>query len=43
MIATRVIVALAVLGGAMTLAPEDPRSQASICQRYHSAEACRVW
>ncbi|QNI41089.1 putative conserved membrane protein [Synechococcus sp. A15-28] len=43
MIAARAIVALTVLAGALTLAPEDPRAQASICQRHHSVEACRVW
>ena len=42
-VAGRFIVALAVLAGALMLAPEDPGSQASICQRHHSPAACQVW
>ncbi|MEB3253475.1 MAG: hypothetical protein VKI93_02065 [Synechococcus sp.] len=41
--AMRSVVAFTVLAAALTIAPEDPRSQASICQRHHSQEACRVW
>ena len=39
----RSIVALAVLIAALVLAPEDPRSQASICERHNSPDACRIW
>jgi len=42
-VAGRSILALAVLAGALMLAPEDPGAQASICQRHHSAAACQVW
>ena len=33
------------LGKTLTvlLAPEDPRAQATICQRHHSFDVCRVW
>ena len=40
---SRSIVALAVLITALVLAPDDPRSQASICERHNSPDACRVW
>ena len=39
----RSILALAVLTAALLLAPDDPRSQATICERHHSFDACRVW
>ena len=39
----RSIVALAMLIAALLLAPDDPRSQATICERHHSFDACRVW
>ena len=37
------IVAFAVLMAALVIAPDDPSSQASICERHHSSDACRVW
>ena len=37
------LVAAALVTGAFVLAPEQPRQQASICERHHSAAACRVW
>jgi hypothetical protein len=37
------ILAALVFGVALVLAPEDPRAQASICQRHHSFDVCRVW
>ena len=37
------IVAVVVLIAALVLAPDDPSSQASICERHHSSDACRVW
>ena len=40
---SRSIVALAVLTAALLLAPDDPRSRATICERHHSFDACRVW
>ena len=36
----------AVLGlvlGAALLAPEQPRSQAEICERHNGVAACRIW
>jgi hypothetical protein len=40
---TRTILAALVFGVALLLAPEDPRAQATICQRHHSFDVCRVW
>ncbi|MFL2488564.1 MAG: hypothetical protein ACJ0GM_00325 [Parasynechococcus sp.] len=40
---TRTIFAALVFGVALLLAPEDPRAQATICQRHHSFDVCRVW
>ena len=40
---TRTIFAALVFGFALLLAPEDPRAQATICQRHHSFDVCRVW
>ena len=37
------LLAAALITGAFLLAPERPEQSASICQRYHSVEACRVW
>ena len=37
------ILAALVFGVALVLAPEDPRAQATICQRHHSFDVCRVW
>ncbi len=37
------ILAALVFGVALVLAPEDPREQATICQRHHSFDVCRVW
>ncbi|MGE4582548.1 MAG: hypothetical protein AAEC03_09400 [Synechococcus sp.] len=37
------IVAGVVLIAALVLAPDDPSSQASICERHHSSDVCRVW
>lgn len=37
------IIAAALLVSALLLAPEEPVQQASICQRHHSVDACRVW
>ncbi|OUW56169.1 MAG: hypothetical protein CBD48_02755 [Cyanobacteria bacterium TMED188] len=39
----RSILMLALLSAAAVMAPEDPKAQASICQRHHSQDACRVW
>ena len=39
----RSILAVLVFGVAVLLAPEDPRAQATICQRHHSFDVCRVW
>lgn len=33
----------ALVTGAFVLAPEQPQQQASICERHHSADVCRVW
>ncbi|AII41983.1 hypothetical protein KR100_00995 [Synechococcus sp. KORDI-100] len=38
-----IIVAGALLVSALFMAPEEPAQQASICQRLHSVDACRVW
>jgi hypothetical protein len=35
--------ALVLLLVATLVAPEQPGSLASICQRHNGAEACRVW
>jgi hypothetical protein len=40
---TRSILAALVFGVPLLLAPEDPRAQATICQRHHSFDVCRVW
>ena len=37
------LLAAALVTGALLLAPERPEQNASICQHYHSAAACRVW
>jgi hypothetical protein len=37
------ILAGLVFGVALVFAPEDPRAQATICQRHHSFDVCRVW
>ena len=37
------VLPLALLTGAMLLAPEQPEQQASICQRHHPVVACQVW
>ena len=37
------LMAAALVTGAFMLAPEQPRQQASICERHHSVAACRVW
>ncbi|WP_255441816.1 hypothetical protein [Synechococcus sp. M16.1] len=42
-IVLRAILTAALLAGAVVLAPEDPGVQASICQRHHSSDVCRVW
>ena len=33
----------ALVTGAFVLAPEQPQQQASICERHHSPDVCRVW
>jgi hypothetical protein len=38
-----IILAGALLMSALFMAPEEPAQQASICQRLHSVDACRVW
>ena len=38
-----IILAGALLMAAVFMAPEEPAEQASICQRLHSVDACRVW
>ena len=38
-----IILAGALLVSALFMAPEEPAQQASICQRLHSVDACRVW
>ena len=42
-VVARSTLAALVLGVALVLAPEDPRAQATICQRHHSFDVCRVW
>ncbi|MCB4428042.1 serine protease inhibitor [Synechococcus sp. MU1643] len=42
-IVLRAILTAALLASAVVLAPEDPGVQASICQRHHSSDVCRVW
>jgi len=37
------VVAMALLLLAALLAPEQPRTQAEICQRHNGLAACRVW
>ncbi|WP_170951219.1 MULTISPECIES: hypothetical protein [unclassified Synechococcus] len=42
-IVLRAILTAALLASAVALAPEDPSVQASICERHHSSDVCRVW
>ena len=37
------LLAAALVTGALLLAPERPEERSSICEKYHSAAACRVW
>ncbi len=38
-----VAMAITFMSCVILLVPEHPQKQASICQRHHSFEVCRVW
>ena len=38
-----VVLAAALVTGALLIAPEQPAQLASICEKHHSSAACRVW
>ncbi|MCP9797969.1 hypothetical protein [Cyanobium sp. Lug-B] len=41
--AAPLLLAMALLLGAVVLAPEQPLDQEAICHRHNGVEACRVW
>jgi hypothetical protein len=41
--AAPLLLAVALVLGAVVLAPEQPLDQEAICHRHNGVEACRVW